>query len=132
MIKITTEIVKTIHDGLISNSGGTLGVLDEGTIDCVVARINAQTDVFKKATWALYIAKLHPFYDGQKRTAFTLACVILKEYEYYLSKNDEDEIFDALHKIARYECRIKDIERWLKKKSRKWWKANQRKINDYL
>jgi len=115
MIRITRDVVVSIHDDLIKTTGGAPGVLCEGTIDYLVDRINAESDVFRKATWALCIAHFHPFYDGQKRTAFTLAAIILRTYGYHFDRNDDDEIFDALHKIANYECAPSRVERWLKR-----------------
>lgn len=119
MIQITRDMVLSIHDDLIETVGGTPGVLCEGTIDYLVGRINAESDVFKKATWALCIAHFHPFYDGQKRTAFTLAAIILRIYGYRFDESDEDEIFDVLHKIANYKCTSIRIEQWLRKISRR-------------
>lgn len=132
MIEITKEMVILIHDDLIRREGGTQGILYDATIDCIVDRINHEQGVFKKATWALCIAKYHPFYDGQKRTAFTLAAIILRSYGYYLGRSDEEEIFNVLIKIAAYECTPRQIETWLKKKSRKWWAVKQRPLYDYF
>lgn len=132
MIEITTEMVISIHDSLILMHGGTLGILDRGTLDCLVDRINTAQGVFEKATWALCIAKYHPFYDGQKRTAFTLAAIILRSYGYYLSRSDENEIYNSLIKIAEYKCGARQIELWLKRIRRKWWGEKQRPLSDYF
>ncbi|HQN31653.1 MAG TPA: type II toxin-antitoxin system death-on-curing family toxin [Methanothrix soehngenii] len=72
--------------------------------------------------WALYMSRQHPFIDGNKRTSFALAATILNMNGYYLSPRDEDEIFIVLHKIsdASISCDIKQIEGWLKRKSRRW------------
>lgn len=80
------------------------------------------------------MAREHPFFDGNKRTSFILAATILKMNGYYLSRQDEDDIYHALHKIAdaNIDCDKERLERWLKKKSRIWWKANQRSLGDYL
>ena len=63
-----------------------------------------------------------------------MAATILKMNGYYLGRQDEDEIFDALHKISdtNVECDIERIEQWLKKKSKVWWKMRQRNLGDYL
>ena len=81
---------------LIRAEGGTLGILDRGTLDCLVDRINEAQGVFEKATWALCIAKYHPFYDGQKRTAFTLAAIILRNYRYYYFGSAEGHEYPVL------------------------------------
>ncbi|HPY73630.1 MAG: type II toxin-antitoxin system death-on-curing family toxin [Methanothrix sp.] len=132
MIEMTPEMVISIHDDLIQMEGGTLGILNRGTLDCLVDRINRAQGVFEKATWALCIAKFHPFYDGQKRTAFTLAAIILRSYGYYLSRTDEEEIYDALIRISEYKCNTRQIELWLKRIRRKWWAEKQRPLSDYF
>jgi hypothetical protein len=42
MIRITRDMVLSIHDGLIETGGGTPGVLCEGTIDYLIGRINVR------------------------------------------------------------------------------------------
>jgi death-on-curing family protein len=76
----------------------------------------------------------HPFFDGNKRISFVLAATVLRMNSHYLGRSDEDEIFEALHKIsdAEIDCDIECIEQWLKKKSKVWFKARQRSIYDYL
>jgi hypothetical protein len=53
---------------------------------------------------------------------------------YYLGREDEDEIFEILHRIsdAEIDCDIERIELWLKKKGKAWFKTRQRNIHDYL
>jgi len=80
------------------------------------------------------MSRQHPFFDGNKRTSFVLAATILRMNSHYLGRQDEDEIYEALHKIsdAEIDCDIERIEKWLKKKSRIWFKARQRSVYDYL
>jgi prophage maintenance system killer protein len=99
-----------------------------------VESINIQSGVYAKASWALYMSRLNSFFDGHKRTCFTLAAIILKVNGHWLGRSDEDELFDVLHKIsdATIKCDVSRIERWLKRKSCKWWKTEQKPITDYL
>jgi len=134
MVQISKEMVLAMHEDLIRTGGQAFGVLCEGTIDYIVAQINATPGVYAKAAWALYMSRQHPFFDGNKRTSFVLAATILRMNSHYLGRQDEDEIFYYLHRIsdAEMKCDIDQIERWLKKKSKTWFKARQRSIYDYL
>jgi death-on-curing protein len=62
--------------------------------------INGEEDVFRRAASALYLADRHPFWDGQKRTAFYLADMILRVEGHYIHE-DQDKIIFILTKIAR-------------------------------
>jgi len=53
--------------------------------------INRETDPIMKAALAIYTANSHIFNNGNKRTAFALADVILGEYGYYIDV-DSDEL----------------------------------------
>lgn len=75
---LTSEKILDIHNLVISNFGGLDGVLCQGTIDYLVDQINAEPDLFRKAALALHIvANCHPFLDGNKRSAFQIAELIL-------------------------------------------------------
>lgn len=134
MVKITKEMVLVMHEDLIKTGGQVHGILCEGTVDYIVEEINFVPGIYAKAAWELYMSRHHPFFDGNKRTAFVLAATILKISGHYLGRMDEDEIIDALQRISdtEKECEIDRIEEWLKKKSKTWFKARQRTIFDYL
>lgn len=134
MTQLTTDAVTKIHDDLIKKGGKARGTICEGTIDYVVGNINDDGGVYTKAAWALYMSRLNPFVDGNKRTCFTLAAIILRINGHWLGKGDQEEIFQVLHKIsdANVDCDIQRIEEWLKTRSVKWWKLKQRPLTDYL
>jgi death on curing protein len=134
LAQITKEMVLVMHEDLIRTGGQVHGILCEGTVDYIVEEINFVPGVYAKAAWALFMSRYHPFFDGNKRTAFVLAATILKMSGHYLGRQDEDEIITALQQISNTEkeCEIGCIEAWLKKKSRTWFKARQRSIYDYF
>jgi len=134
VVQITKEMIIAMHEDLIRTGGQVQGILCEGTIDYIVEKINSVPGVYAKSAWALYMSRQHPFFDGNKRISFVLAATILRMNSHYLGRRDEDEIFEALHKIsdAETDCDIGSIEQWLKKKSKIWFKARQRSIYDYL
>jgi death-on-curing protein len=119
MKEVTPEKVIQIHDYLIEETGGNPGIRDSATLDFLVDAINREPDLFRKAALALFLAERHPFWDGQKRTAFILADDILRENGYRFDKKDKPEIMRVLVRIAQYTCpegeEIEVIAKWVKK-----------------
>ncbi len=110
-----TENSAHYHGLLIHNYGGASGILCQGTVDYLTDQINAESDCFRKAALTLHIViTCHPFMDGNKRTAFQIADLILSGEGYFICA-EEDRIIQALVKIARYECGVENIEEWLKR-----------------
>jgi death-on-curing protein len=119
MEELTEEKVIQIHDFLIEEMGGEPGIRDLGTLSFVVGAINYETDLFRKAAQALFLAERHPFWDGQKRTAFELSDLILRQNGYRFDRSDMDEIIRVVVRIAQYTCpegeEIDKIARWIKR-----------------
>ncbi len=119
MKEVTSEKVIQIHDYLIEETGGNPGIRDSATLYFLVDAINREADLFRKAAYALLLAERHPFWDGQKRTAFMLADGILREGGYGFDKKDIAEIIRVLVRIAQYTCpaggEIEKIAQWVKK-----------------
>ena len=130
MTKLTAMMVIEMHDYLIETDGGEPGIRDMGTLEYLVDSINLEAELFRKAAWALYLADRHPFWDGQKRTAFQLSDFILRDAGYHI--HAEDEIIRALIKIAEYKCNIEKIARWVRRKAQPGWKAAGSYILDSL
>ncbi|OPY48694.1 MAG: Fic/DOC family protein [Methanosaeta sp. PtaU1.Bin112] len=121
MEKLTEEKVTQIHDFLIAEMGGNPGIRDRATLYFLVEAINHEKDLFRKAAYALFLADRHPFWDGQKRTAFALADFILRENSYRFNRDDRTEIMRVIIRIAEYRCPegevIDAIAEWIKKKA---------------
>ena len=119
MKEVTPEKVIQIHDYLIEETGGNPGIRDSATLYFLVDAINRESDLFRKAAHALFLAERHPFWDGQKRTAFILADDILRENGYRFDKKDKPEIMRVLVRIAQYTCpegeEIEAIAKWVKR-----------------
>ncbi len=108
-----TEIIE-IHDEIIKKYGGTRGIRDEGTLQLLVYKLSREKDTFRRAALALHmIAVEHPFFDGNKRTAFATAENELGDAGYYINAKTE-EVIDLMRKIAEYKCTLKAIEKGLK------------------
>jgi len=121
MEELTEKKVIQIHDFLIKEMGGEPGIRDPATLSFIVEAINYETDPFRKAAQALFLADRHPFWDGQKRTAFELADTILRENGYRFDRSDRAEIMHIMVKIAEYRCpegeEIDAIAKWVKRKA---------------
>jgi death-on-curing protein len=119
MEEITEKKVIQIHDFLIGEMGGEPGIRDLGTLSFVVEAINYESDVFRKAAQAMFLAERHPFWDGQKRTAFELSDLILRQNGYRFDRSDIAEIMRVMVRIAQYTCpegeEIDKIARWVKR-----------------
>jgi len=68
-----------------------------------------------------------PFMDGHKRTAFQVADIILRDEGYHIH-TDKIQIEKFLLKIAKYECEIDDINKWLKKRCIRLKKSRQLQV----
>ncbi|MFV9631813.1 MAG: type II toxin-antitoxin system death-on-curing family toxin [Methanosarcinales archaeon] len=84
----------------------------------MIFSLNKPNNVIKMAALALYcITANHPFMDGCKRTGFEIADLLIREKGLHIH-GAENEIRDALLKIAKYECTVGKIELWLKRNIR--------------
>ena len=119
MSELTAQQIIELHDNIIERTGGTKGVLNIGSIDHLIYRLSREKDAFRKASIVLEkIITTHPFFDGNKRTGFQVADLILGDNGYYIAASKQ-EILHALLKIAKYQCNIKKIEEWIKRKAEK-------------
>lgn len=118
MSELTTRKIIEIHDDIIKKYGGTRGVLSEATLDMLVYAVNRENDVFKKAALILHrIAAQHPFFDGNKRTALVTAEKILYDEGYHIHAGPDEKVVMML-RIAKYNCSIKAIEKWVRENAR--------------
>ena len=108
-----------MHDFLIEETGGLPRIRDQGTLYFSVEAINREVDLFRKVAQALFLAERHPFWDGQKRTAFELADLILRQNGYRFDRSDRSEIVRVMVRIAEYRCpegeEIDTIVKWVKR-----------------
>lgn len=121
MSKLTEEMVIQIHDLVIATTGGEFGIRDGATLYFSLDAINREDDVLKKAALALLLAERHPFWDGNKRTAYVLARSLLNDEGYDLNP-DEDEVISVMIKITKYKCpegeELETVLKWLVKNVR--------------
>ncbi len=118
MSELTTQKIIEIHNEVIEKYGGLAGVLNIGNIEYLIYLLANENDVFKKASLLMHsIISGHPFMDGNKRTGFQVADLILRQEGIHIHANDV-EILQVLIRIAEYKCSVEDIEKWLRDKIR--------------
>lgn len=111
----TKDIIK-LHDTLIEKYGGTSGTMIEATIDHLIHyKLSPENTVFANAAIALHaITTGHAFFDGNKRTAFALADVILRNGGYKIVA-DKDGTKRMLIAVAEYKMSAEEIEEWIRR-----------------
>lgn len=79
------ELVLAIHQTLLAEHGGLPGVRDPALLDSALARpqqraaYDDETSIFDlAASYSFGLAQNHPFADGNKRIALTVAAVFLE------------------------------------------------------
>ncbi len=120
---ILPETVLAIHDRQIDDHGGMAGTRDRGLIESAVNRPQTialyedHFDVFDlAAAYGFALVQNHGFYDGNKRTAYTVTRLFLELNGYRLSASPADRVIMFL-KCARGELKESNLAEWLRKNS---------------
>jgi death-on-curing protein len=121
-ISFGVEDVIKIHDDIIENAGGAFGVLNKGLIEFTIERVKGEvikeedTDLFEVASLILRdFVQGHPFLDGNKRIAFELVDILLRDNG-YMFKVEKEEVIKFLLQLAKGELGLKEVKEWIKKK----------------
>lgn len=122
---ISLNEVLAIHDILIERFGGTKGVRDQAGLESAINRPYQTFDgqelypgsVDKAAAIFESIISNHPFIDGNKRTAYVLMRLLVKQDSSDIEAT-EDEKFDFVIKSAKGELTFNEIKVWIKSKLR--------------
>ena len=117
---ISRDEVLAIHDILLSRFGGRQGVRDEGLLDSAINRPFQTIDgkelypsaIDKAAAVFESIVTNHPFIDGNKRTAYVLMRLVLRESNLSLV-SDEDDKYDFVILAASGKISFKEIRDWI-------------------
>lgn len=104
---IQKEIVIALHLRQIAEHGGDPGMRDETLLESALARpmqrhaYEPGSDLFAlAASYAIGLAKNHPFVDGNKRTAFVVYRLFLLRNGYTLTAGKADRYLTMLHLAA--------------------------------
>ena len=113
----TINEVIAVHARLIAQFGGSLGIRDRGALESALARPQSgyYNDIIQEAAafWES-LSQNHPFLDGNKRVAVTVAAAFLRLNGHRL-EFDDIEAFSFL--VGLYEAaslRFEELEIWLR------------------
>ena len=117
---IDSEEVISIHNILIDEFGGIKGVRDHRLLESAINRpfqtFDRQdlytTPIDKSAAIFQSLIINHPFIDGNKRIAYVLMRLILKQYDLDI-KATQDEKYEFVLTVARGEMDIDSIKDWI-------------------
>lgn len=117
MESVTVSDLVYLHQMAIEVYGGADGILDEGTLHYLTERISHCKDPILMAAYLLHgIATMHPFFDGNKRTALTSANLVLRLHgKVLLSSNEVTASF--VLSVARGEKTEDQVRKWIEKNS---------------
>lgn len=128
MDQITEEYLKVMNGRIIKDDEDCRPGIRSGAgsdLYFQLDAINYEKDPIMKAALAIYTSNSHIFNNGNKRTAFALADVILGEYGYYIEV-DKNELIKFSCWIAGVipddvdkDNVIEDIIKWVKTRIRK-------------
>lgn len=120
MIRLCKSQILLIHDQLISETGGSSGLRDEGMLD---SALNAPFQTFggedvypslqqKAARLCFGLVKNHPFVDGNKRIGAHAMLVFLALNGIEL-QHTQSELSDVILQLAAGEIEATDLLRWI-------------------
>lgn len=118
--------ILAIHDRVVEETGGSLGVRDEHLLASLAERPKTAfggTEQFstlftKAASYLEAIAQYHVFVDGNKRTALSVASIFLRANGYEIElpvEESEQFMIDAVVK----KLSVEEIAQWLEQNSKK-------------
>lgn len=117
---IDPRAILAIHDEQLAEHGGGAGVRDHGLLESALARpVNLAAyenpDVAAlAASYAVALAKNHPFVDGNKRTAFVALELFLALNGFDLIANDVDCVLTMLA-VAAGETDEASLAEWIRR-----------------
>lgn len=120
MIRLSKSQVLLIHDQLITETGGSYGLRDEGMLD---SALNAPFQTFdgedvypslqqKAARLCFGLVKNHPFIDGNKRIGAHVMLVFLALNGIKL-QHSQTELSNIILQLAAGEIDTEDLLYWI-------------------
>ncbi len=116
---INKSIVIALHDEQIAEHGGQAGLRDEGLLESVLARPVNRANYGEASVAALAasygygVARNHPFFDGNKRTALVVSELFLVLNGYEL-KADDASCLEIFLSLAEGSLSEEGLSTWLK------------------
>ena len=119
-IWVVDSVALAIHEAQLAEHGGPAGIRDEGLFSSAMARAqnvaaygNHPDAADLAAAYAFGLARNHPFFDGNKRTAFVMMELFLDLNGWTLDADDA-ECISAMESVAEGGLRERDLAGWLR------------------
>lgn len=118
------EAVLAAHDASLAVDGGSPGLRDKGLLESALERprnryhyegVDGLCDL--AATYAVGLAKNHPFVDGNKRTAF-MSCAAFLLINGQRLTADQAEAAQVMLDVAAGAIDVDELANWLKANTR--------------
>ena len=119
-IWLLPEAVISVHQILLAEHGGASGIRDETLLDSVLSRPRqrfAYSDTLSiyelAASYCYGLAKNHPFVDGNKPVALTIAAIFLEINGYSLAAPEANTVV-IIEQLAAGNLMEDELANWLK------------------
>jgi death-on-curing protein len=128
---ISARAVLAIHELLLAAHGGAPGLPQAHLLESALANPKnhfsyGETDVFGlAAVYAHSLTQNHPFVDGNKRVAFTVAVTFLERHGFRLAA-PENEAVQAMLDLSSGKLKASGFADWLRDNSRSTRRARRR------
>lgn len=123
---LSAEEILALHDMLITQIGGSLGVREENLLHSIAERPKTTsggqeqfpTLFLKAAAYMEAVATYHVFVDGNKRTSTMVAEVFLRANGFEIAVFDIEEAEAFIIAAAQKQKSLGEIAAWLEKNSK--------------
>ena len=120
---VLPDVAIAVHQSLLAEHGGLAGIRDRALLESALARprqlhsYRAQATIFElAASYSFGLARNHPFADGNKRCALTIAAVFLELNGYSLDA-PEAEAVGVFERLAAGELDEAVMAQWFQDSS---------------
>ena len=120
---VLPELVLAVHQILVAEHGGLPGIRDQALLDSALARpqqkaaYESDASIFELAAGYSYgLARNHPFVDGNKRIALTIAAVFLELNGFTLNAPEAEAVI-VYQQLAAGEIGENSLAEWLRDSS---------------
>ncbi len=120
---VLPELVQAIHQTLLAEHGGLPGVRDKDLLGSALARppqkatYESAASIFDLAAFYSYgLARNHPFIDGNKRIALTVAAVFLELNGYSLDATEAEAVL-IYQQLAAGSLTEEELAAWIRDSS---------------
>jgi len=120
---VLPELVQAVHQTLLAEHGGLPGIRDQTLLDSALVRpqqkaaYQTETSIFElAASYSFGLASNHPFVDGNKRIALTVAAIFLELNGYSLNA-PEPEAAMMYQQLAAGDISEAEVANWIQNSS---------------